>query len=558
MSLLHIGTSGLITSQSALATTGHNITNVNTEGYSRQRVNQATQIPNFQGTHYIGSGVTVDSVQRLYDDFLADQARTYNAQKTQNEAYATLSGQVDNILGSTSSSLSEGFQQFFSAVNGVVNEPTSIAARQVLLSEGETIANRFRTLDGQLTRLDQELDNDIQTSIEDINSISVGIAELNTAIVELSSAQGDGAPNDLLDQRDALIDRLSSFISVSTIEADNGALNVFVGSGQSLVVGNTQVNLTTTSDTTTDPPRLRIGYSSSNIDINSQITGGVLGGALQVRAEVIDETRRQLDAIAQGLIDSVNEVQQQGVTLDGNVGANFFGPVPPDTTVADAGTIFLALDDPLDIAAAFPARVDASNTVTGTGDIDITQIDETAPITIPLLSADISFTYDAANTQYTVTDGTNNTVIPYDPAVDSGKTVNLTAPFAALTIQVAGVPDNGDTFTITNNSAQGDNRNAQAMLALQNAKLLTGGTESFGDAYDVLITDVATKTSRATTNGQTQQGLLDQITERLTSISEVNLDEEAANILRFQQSYQAASQIITVSNTVFNSLISAL
>lgn len=559
MSLLTTGVSALNTSQNSLATVGHNISNVNTEGYSRQRLNQVTLPPNFEGTHYIGSGVTVGGVERLYDAFLATQIRTYTSQQGQHDAFATVAGQVDNILGSSTLSLANGLQAFFNAANGVANDPTSIAARQVLISQGQSLANRFTTLDSQLGQIDGQLDSGLETTLEEINVIAKGIAELNIAIVGAGSEPGS-RPNDLLDKRDQLINRLSEFVSVNTVEDQSGAVNVFVGNGQALVVGTTQVDLKTILDNSTNPPRLGIGYGPNSIDITAQITGGSLGGALQVRGGVIDSARTELNTLAQSLIDSVNTIHQQGVTLDGNIGSNFFGPVPPSTTTVDAGSIFVAITDPRDIAAAYPASVTSSASAAGTGTLEIESIDATPPLILPLFGAgaDIQFTYNATTNEYTVTDGTNSTTIVYDPAVDSGKSVNLTAPFVELTIKLTGVPADTDQFTIGNNTAVGDNRNALALGNLQSQKVLAGGTQSLADAYDTLIADVATRTNRADINRETQQGLLDEVKSRFDSVSGVNLDEEAANLLRYQQAYQAASQIITVSNTVFNSLLQAL
>ena len=559
MSLLTTGVSALNTSQSSLATTGYNISNVNTEGYNRQRVNQATLPANFEGTHYVGSGVTVGGIERLYDQFLAGQVRTFTSQQAQHEAFAGVAGQISSILGSSSSSLATGLEAFFNAANGVANDPTSIAARQVLLSEGESITNRFRTLDNQLTQIDAQLDSGLAATLSEINVLSRGIAELNIAISELNRGPG-GQPNDLLDQRDQLINRLSEYVSVNTIEESTGSVSVFVGNGQALVIGSRQIDLQTRQDVSTDPPRLGIAYGPNAIDITAQISGGSLGGTLQVRGDVIDSARAELNALAAGLIDNVNTIQQQGVTLDGNVGSNFFGPVPPSTSVAGASTLFVAITNPRDIAAAFPAAVTTNSSATGTGTLEIDSIDTTPPLTLPLfgVGAEIQFTYDAANNQYTVTDGTNSTTIAYDPAVDSGKTVSLSAPFVGLTVKLSGVPEDSDQFTIGNNTAVGDNRNALALANLQSEKVLASGTQSFADAYDILISDVATRTNRADINRQTQQGLLDQVQVRFDSVSGVNLDEEAANLIRYQQAYQAASQIITVSNTVFNSLLAAL
>jgi flagellar hook-associated protein 1 FlgK len=559
MSLLSTGVSALNTSQTSLATAGHNISNVNTEGYSRQRVNQVSLPANFAGSQYIGSGVTVGSIERLYNEFLAVQVRTFTSQQAQYEAFAEVAGQISTVLGSSTSSLAGGLEAFFNAANGVANDPTSIAARQVLLSEGQSLANRFKTLDNQLTQIESQLNGQLSTSIIDINAITQGIAELNSAIVNLSNGTGE-QPNDLLDQRDELINRLSEYTSVSTLEDDLGAISIFVGSGQALVVGSTQTDLNTIADLSTDPPRVGIGYGPNSIDITAQLSGGSVGGILQVRGDVIDSARAELNGLAAALIDNANTIHQQGVTLDGNVGGNLFGPIPPATAVAGASNIFVAISDPRDIAAAFPAKVSTNINATGTGTIEISSIESTPPLTLPLfgIGADIQFTFDAISNQYTVTDGVNNTVIAYDPVVDSGKTFSLSAPFVELTVKLSGVPADTDQFSIGNNTAVGDNRNALSLGGLRTEKILGAGTQSLADAYGILIADVATRTNRADINQQTQQGLLEQTQARFDSVSGVNLDEEAANLIRYQQAYQAASQIITVSNTIFNSLLQAL
>jgi len=229
---------------------------------------------------------------------------------------------------------------------------------------------------------------------------------------------------------------------------------------------------------------------------------------------------------------------------------------PPAMT--DAGSIRLAISDPRDLAIAFPVGV-TNTSVTGSGQIEIASIDATPPLALPLLATNITLTFNSATNQYTAADGINPAVtIAYDPGSDGGKSVSLAAPMAALTLVLNGIPANGDIITLGNSTAIGDNRNALALADLQIAKTLNGGTQSFADSYGVTVANVATRTHQAEIGQKTQQGLLDQVSLRHESLSGVNLDEEAANLIKFQQAYQAASQIITVSNTVFNALINAV
>ncbi len=554
MSLLNVGVSALLTSQGSLATTSQNISNVNTEGYNRQRAEHVTRAANFQGAYYIGTGVTIGGVERIYDNFIASQVRTYTSQESQQDTFLKFSRQIDDLLGSPQLGLDSGLESFFNAVHEVANNPTSISARQVMLTEGEILANRFNTLDKQLGEFDKQVDNLLSVSIKDINSLSKGIADLNAAIIAAGASGTGDQPNDLLDKRDKLINDLSKFTSVNIIPEDTGALTVLVGNGQALVVGTANIELHEIVDSSTNPVRVGIGYGPAQIDVSAQLTGGSIGGALQVRSDVIDSARTELDALALGVTTSFNAQHRKGVSLNGTIGGDLFTVATPPATT-DAGSIRLAISDPRDLAIAFPVGV-TNTSVTGSGQIEIASIDATPPLALTL---PITLTFDSATNQYTATDGVNPAVtIAYDPSSDGGKSVSLTAPMAELTLVLNGIPANGDIITLGSSSAIGDNRNALALADLQIAKTLNGGTQSFADSYGVTVANVATRTHQAEIGQKTQQGLLDQVNLRHESLSGVNLDEEAANLIKFQQAYQAASQIITVSNTVFNALINAV
>jgi flagellar hook-associated protein 1 FlgK len=481
-SSLGIGISGLLAAQNSLTTTSHNISNVNTEGYSRQRVEQGTRIPEYFGGNYIGSGVQVDAVARMYDSFLGNLVRTYISQESQQSTFMSYSKQVDDILGSQELSLSSGLNSFFESVNEVANDPTSIAARQVLLSEAGLLANRFNTLDSQLTRIDQSIDNDLTVAVSEINNLSAGIAELNQAIIAARGSTG-AEPNDLLDKRDNLINQLSELVSVSTIEESNGAINIFVGSGQGLVTGTSSFDLSTISDTSTSPPRVAIAYGANQQDISAQLTGGAIGAAFSVRNDIIDATRTELDLLAASVVSGFNAVHnnttnianggQGSVDLDGNDGGDLFDPAN-----VTAATISVLITDPRAIAA--------------------------------------SSKFDAAT-----------------------GTVNISGP--------------------------GNNENALALANIQSDNSLVvvsagppAVTLSLGDQYATMVSSVATKTRQAEASQQTQATLLSQTQQRYDSVSGVNLDEEAANLIKYQQAYQAASQVIVVSNTIFETLISSV
>jgi len=569
MSMLNIGTSALLTTQASLSTASHNISNVNTEGYNRQRVTQGTQTPNFEGGYFIGTGVTVNGVERIFDSFLSDQVRIFTSQEKSFDTFSTFARQVDDLLGAPQLSLSAGLQGFFDAIQDVADDPTSIPARQVMLTEADTLAKRFNTLDTQLNAFNQQVNINLDTSVKEVNILSQGIAELNQAITEASGGAGI-PPNDLMDQRDQLINQLSGYISVSTNVQSNGAVNVFIGNGQALVVGQSAIALKVISNPS-DTTRSEIGYGPSNINVSAQLTGGSIGGLLSVRKDVIDPARTEIDALAAGMINTINAQHTVGLTLDGNTGGYFFEPA--DALTQDAGSIRLAITNPRDIAVAFPVSTATNTNNAGTAQLNVTKVSSLInPTDGQALAGDIQLSF--ANNQYTVSYQNQTVVIPYTPGVDSGKSYDLssltfTGGIVApdLKITLSGTPVNTDSFVISNSNngnftAVGDNRNALALSQLQTTKTLNQvsgvATRSFGDAYGILVANIATRTHQADVGQQTQKGLLDQTSLRYESVSGVNLDEEAANLIKFQQAYQAASQIITVSNTVFNSLMSAM
>lgn len=575
MSILNIGTSALLTTQGALATTSHNISNVNTDGYNRQRVEQGTRIPDFNGGYYTGTGVQIDSVQRLFDQFLADQVRLFTSQQQQLETFTSFSKQLSDLLGSESLSLSSGMDSFFDAAQAVADDPTSIAARQVMLTEAQTLADRFNTIDTQLTSANNQINLNLDAAVKDINTLAQGIADINLAIAEADGAPGV-PPNDLLDQRDKLINDLSKLVSVSVVEQSNGVFNVFIGSGQPLVTGSTLNRLTTVADPS-DPTRLQIAYGANQVNISNQLNGGKVGGLLSVRKDVIDAARTEIDALAAGLADAINQQHRVGLTLDGNAGGNLFSvpnPLPADWPKGAAGAIAVAVSNPRDLAVAFPVAVQTTLNNQGTGSLTVDAVDGSDPAfnAASVLTGNVTLSFDASTNQYTVSYDGDSAVLAYNPATDSGRTFDLNtlglASDLPLSITLQGVPQTGDNFTISNNfnggsfTATGDNRNALALAELQVSKTLDPGntgtpTQTFGDAYGSLVANVATRAKQAEAGQAAQQGLLDQTKARYDAISGVNLDEEAANLIKYQQSYQAAAQIITVSNTIFDTLINS-
>lgn len=634
--LLLTGLSGLTAFRTVLDTTSHNIANVATAGYSRQRVELDATTPQIAGAGYVGTGVNATDVNRLYDAFLSAQFRSSQTASAELDTYLGFASQIDGALANENIGLNSALQDFFNAVQGVADDPTSIPARQVMLTEGGVLENRFATLDQLFSDLGTQVRGSLQDNINEINTLSDNIATLNQQIkVALSNANGN-VPNDLLDQRDKLIDDLSALVNVKTNEQEDGAVNVFIGNGQSLVLGERH-NTLALQPSQFDPSSVDIVFQQpgGNTLVTQFMTGGEIGGTLRFKEEVLDEAVHSLGQIAIGLSFSINAQHANGIDLDGQQGLNFFSTPTlsqidlvnnggslttnvfdpstinnsdyevttdggnnytitrlSDNTVLATGLIAgttleqldgltfdltgvsanesyrvisptrysaenfsLALSDPRDIAVALPVVSDQAASNTGTGGLGNISINGLSAANLP---SSVVLSYDDTLKQYTVSNATGGP-LAYDSASNSGQsyTVNV-AGFGDISFTLTGQPDQGDTISLIDNAGGiGDNRNAHALANIQTSFTLSGGTASFQDVYGQLIADVGRRTQAAEVNSAAQNGLLTQMIASKEAVSGVNLDEEAANLIRFQQAYQAASQVVLTSRTIFDTLLGA-
>jgi flagellar hook-associated protein 1 FlgK len=646
-SIINTGISALTAFQRQLSTTGHNIANVNTDGYSRQRVELDTRTPQASSAGFIGSGVDAAAVRRVYDEFLVERVRNYTSAAEEFGLYQSRAAMVDNIIADPDAGVSPVMQDFFNALQDVADDPTSIPARQVLLNRAAVLSDRFESLDSWLSNLRRQLNQDLDSFVKVTNSLAEGIADLNARILEVSNGNPANPPNDLLDQRDRMVDELSRYVSVSTFAQDDGSLNVFVGNGQALVVGAT-ANRLSVADNPAVPDQKEVVIQQGGVPtyITDQLSGGQIGGLLRFREQVLNPTQNSLGLVAIGLASFVNAEHATGMDLDGDLGGALFGVAPPqvlanpansgtvtvgfddvaeltnleyrlsydgatwnltrndtgqavamsgtgtpaDPFVADglsivigpgaaagdsyqlrpsrggAGGMGLLISDARDIAAADPVATGTVGGNAGTGDIGAgylaTRTGNT-PLATPL-----TLVYNSGTAAFDVLSGappgplvpSGLPAVPYDPATDSGSALTVSLPgLGDFNFTMTGTPANGDQFTLTDNAGGvGDNRNALRLADLRDQPLLLGGTASLADTYGYMVADVGTRTSQAQTSATVQQQLLAQASEARAMVSGVNLDEEAANLVRFQQAYQAAAQVISVANSLFDTLLGAV
>ena len=354
-SLFNSGTSGLLAARSALATAGHNITNVNTEGFSRQRVELTARASNQSGVGFVGAGVSVGSVQRVFDGFVSSQIRTNTSAQMQLTAFHDLAAQVDNLLANEDAGLSFALQGLFGAMHDLAADPTSVPARQVVLGKAAGLIQRFHSIDQRLDSLRLATEQGLRDLVSEINSFSQEIAELNIAIVLAEGASGGRQPaNDLRDQREELLRELSERVRVTSINQDDGSLNVFIGTGQSLVVGSQATTLSVTTNQF-DPTRGEIAASvgSASSIVSSFIDGRELAAMLNFRAQVLDVAQNAAGRVATGLAESFNTQHRLGMDLNQTLGGDFF--VNPDTLTP---RFFAHTDNTGSPPAALSLRVD--------------------------------------------------------------------------------------------------------------------------------------------------------------------------------------------------------
>ncbi|HET9474073.1 MAG TPA: flagellar hook-associated protein FlgK, partial [Steroidobacteraceae bacterium] len=322
--MLGTGLSSLRALQRALDTTAHNIANVSTEGYTRQRVDFATRQPQSYGSNWIGSGVDAVQVRRVYDQFLSEQVRSSSGTLARLDAFAAQAERLDNLLGDTDNGLSASLQSFTDAINEVSSTPSSISARQVLLAEGRAMVGRLQTYDTRLREMSSDVDARLTVEAGEITVMARSVARLNGEIAVAIQQTGQ-PPNDLLDQRDQLIDELSAKVGVTVVAEGESTLNVFIGNGQPLVLGTTAATLTTQIDPL-DAERLQLALQTSagTVDISRSVSGGTLGGLLDWRREMLDPARNELGRITLAVASQVNAQHREGMDLTGALGGDFF------------------------------------------------------------------------------------------------------------------------------------------------------------------------------------------------------------------------------------------
>ena len=662
MSLLNVGARALLANQVALQTTGHNIANVSTAGYSRQNVAMETVQGQFTGSGYIGNGVQVATILRNHSELLTRQAAAAQAVQAGDTVRAERLGQLQDVFQGGTSGLGAAITDMLNSLADVVASPTDITARTVTLTRMDEMAARMRSSAEQLHEIAYSVNEQLQNDATRINSLAKSIADVNEQIARV---KGNGqTPNDLLDKRDQLIRELNQFIQTTQIPADDGTVGVFVGGSQALVLGDKASEVLVAESQQFPGSQLTQLFfkpaGGAPVELNEgMLGGGEVAGLLRFANQDLAEGRNLLGRMALAIGTTLNHQQTLGLTLEGQPGkplfstpasvvghtsgtavgsidlsdstqfsptefaasdyeVRFTGPAPAGqiirlsdgktTAVADltdpAGTMVDGLTfkfttagavnervlfkpfasaaaniqslvySPRDLAAANP--INAAMGTSNAGTLQLAELkatgqpnppglvlppngDTATPPTYPggiqlAFTAGPPATYDVYN---------RGTTPP--TAVATGQTFTPGVPIQinGWSITLQGTPKDGDTVNVGNalDPQYGDiytrnAGNASALMALRDVKMFD--ESSLADGYAGLMAQVGTRTQSAQYAAKLSDSIASNLEASRTAVSGVNLDEEAARLIQYQQAYQASAKMLQIAQNIFDNLIQTM
>ncbi len=654
--LMSLGTRAMTAAYASLQTTGHNISNANVAGYSRQSVELATAKGQYLGTGFFGKGVDIASVTRAHDEFLtraAAQTKSLSAMDATRHERLT---QLQNVFPTGEAGLGYTMGQFLNSMSDLAARPGDYSTRQVVLARAQDMATRFNAAAQQLGVIQQGVTEDMRTIVKTINGITSDIGAVNQ---QIAAVNGTGQPpNDLLDQRDRLLNELSGYLQISTIPADDGTVGVFTAGGQRLVLGTDVQDLQVVpdpDDVSRSALQLNDDGASRLLKMDS-LGGGSLAGLMRFQNVDLVDGRNLIGQMATAIAGVVNQQQMLGVNLQQPLGSAPSQPMfsigspqgspastnsrdgtgayaagvsltvtdptavqaadyslspdpagsgqfvltrlssPPltrminsgdvvdglriDVTgtpaltdrfllkpVADAaGTLTALLQDPRDVAAASPliATTDPANT----GTAAVASMRMFAPPAQPAATAHIVFTDNSGNYTWDLLDASGTSIGSGTGTWSAG--TSIPAPpndINGFSIELSGVPRSGDVLDVAPIAPEfigSNNGNALALAALRDVgfvgrTMASDGSTSGGaiatDAYAAAMSTVGVRVQSARSTADISAAAAGQAEDARSATSGVNLDEEAARLIQFQQSYQAAAKVLQVAQSLFETLL---
>ena len=644
--LMALGVKAMAANYAGLQVTGHNIANANVVGYSRQQAELTTSQGQFTGSGFFGRGVDVSTVTRSHNAFLTIEASSARSLSAMDTSRLTQLRQLENVFKTGELGLGHATSQFMNSMVDVSSRPSDLATRQVALARAGDLAARFSEAGTALDSLQAQLTSTLRTSVTEVNSLAASIAEAN---LRIASLKGLGQPaNDLLDERERLISKLSSQLQVTRMDAQDGSMAIFIGGGQRLVLGSQAARLKVLQDDL-DPSRSTVGLTEGNLqrNLDPSALGGAVGGLLRFQNLDLVQGRNLIGRLAASVGGAVNNQQLMGLNLQpplGQVPSSALFTMGPSQalphvanarnasgvaigqvslTVTDpaglqaseyalketssgsgswtltrwsdglaravssgdevdgmridfsasppqAGDSFLLqpvaraangmrrlLDDPRDLAAASALLATTAPGNIGTASVNSLVVNA-APLPVPGGNARVTFTSDTGDYSWEVFDSSNTLLFTGTASWQAGSA--LPAPplnINGFSMQLSGVPRTGDVITVEPTPALAvatNNGNALALMSLRDAPIADG--RSATDAWSYAVGDIGVRVQSGSTSADISQMVASQAETARSADSGVNLDEEAARLIQYQQSYQAAGKILQIAQTLFDTLLS--
>ncbi len=553
-SILFTGRQALLAHQTALQVTGQNIANANTPGYSRERAELASAPSSH--TNILRSGVNVEEVTRAYDRFVTAQINVASSNQQSTQTQADLLGQVESLfndLNTPATGISGALNTLFNDFNNLAQNPQGLTERNVLVQQGETVADAFHQLTDGLQSVRQQSNGALGDAVISVNSLTKQLADLNAQIQQCEVDPNNHA-NTLHDQQDVLLKQLSEKVNITSFATNSGQLTVLLGGGRPLVDGRQSFNLATETDPDNPQPLLvKLQDAQGNgTDVTASIQSGSIHGLIEVRDTIVPRLSASLNRMAAQLTTSVNQTHSAGYGLDGTTGIGFFA------------------------ARQVTGQAVAANT--GSGILQHVSVFDPSQLTLD--DYNLKFSRGGPPPTFDIVNATTGAPVAAGQNYTSGTTFH----FAGLAVTLADTgtpPQPGDSFLISTtrdaakniamNSALltnprqvaaaqtpnvGDNTNALALAQLQNAKAIDGST--FEVSYQTLVASTGVESQHASQLADQQHTALTELENRRESLSGVSLDEEQVNLIRFQQAYNAAAQFIHIADQLGQTILAMI
>ncbi|HBI23421.1 MAG TPA: flagellar hook-associated protein FlgK [Nitrospiraceae bacterium] len=554
--ILGIAKLAMMAQQTAIQVTAHNIANVNTKGYSRQEVVFEETTPLNWNPGQIGTGVNAAAILRKYDSFIEGQItdnresygnldiQRYALTNIENLFYDSYGAGIDNLLN-----------DFFSAMQDLSANPSGTPERVALLSKADALADAINNIYSDLFQLQKDMNNQVNQTINDINSITEQIADLNVKISQAETA-GHNA-NDYRDMRGKLMNDLAELVDIQYFEDNTGQVTI-IGGGTALLVerGNSWDLGTEINSDNNDYYNIIYNPGGNNsVDLTNNITNGKLKGLITIRDTTLNEIIDDIDRLAASVANEINQVHRGGFGLDGSTDNDFFTP---------------------SFKTGDPVSVTGFSTNSGTGDVSVTIID---PTLLTYHNYELTFSANGSDTIYTITNKTTNV-----STSGTYTTIPPTSPtFQGLTFNITGTHDPGDKYTVSahKDAAKNlqvaistdetykiaaamqavdngeDNRNILTLVGLQD-KLSVDGASTFNGYYSSVVGEIGANSQYVNNSSMAQKFSLEQLDNMRESVSGVSMDEEMANLMKYQNAYEAAARLITVSDELLQTLLNIL